>query len=328
MKNIKQKILDTNLFNDNEFLDKYCILIREEKNKKIKRDFNTNIHHIIPRCYFKIMKINPDETQENKVVLSIKNHILAHYYLCKCCKNNTKLYFSLLCALSMLVNKKESKKQILNIFSKIDLDEIERLVCEKNKKLSLKQKGNKFGLGVKLSEETKLKMKISRTGMLLSMETKNKIAKKTLNTHWINKNGQYKRVKQEEIKKFLEDGWILGGKPITDKQKQQISSKNTGKKRSEQTKHKMSIKAKGRTAWNKGIKCSEEVKNKIIQSKVKKQKHWYTNGEINVYAETCPDGFAKGRTISEETRKKCGQKNIGRIPWNKGITIKEVQSND
>ena len=323
MNYIKQKILNTNYFENNIFLDKYCNLILEEKNKNIKKDFNTNIHHIIPKCFFKITKQNVDETKDNKVVLSIKKHILAHYYLCKCCKKDTNLYFSLLCALSMLVNKKNYQKQILDVFFEIDLNEIEKLVSEKNKRLSSFFKGNKFGLGKKLSEKTKLKMKISRTGKLLSMETKNKIAKKTLNTRWINKDGIYKRVKSEMLQDFLQEGWLLGGKPISEKQKQQISLKNTGCKRTEESKNKMSEKAKGRTTWNKGVKCSEETKKKISVSKKKVKKHWYTNGKENIFSEICPDGFAKGRTISEETRKKCGQKNIGRIPWNKGITIKE-----
>lgn len=318
MNYIKQKILNTNLFENNIFLDKYCQLIVEQKHANLPKNNNTNVHHIIPKCYFKLMNLTTDETKDNKVRLNISNHILAHYYLCKCCKENTKLYFLLLCALSMLVNKKDNLNELLDNFDKINLLDIEFLMGEKNKNLSIKQKGNKYALGNKLSEETKLKMKISRTGKSLHSNTKNKIANKTLNTHWINKDNQFKRVKIEQLDFFLKDGWKLGGKAISKEQKEMISLKNFGKKRTQESKNKMSEKAKGRISWNKGISCSEKVKNKISIAKKNQNKHWYTNGEKNIFCNECPSGFVKGRTISEETKIKCGKKNIGKTPWNKG----------
>ena len=54
-------------------------------------------------------------------------------------------------------------------------------------------------------------------------------------------------------------------------------------------------------------------------------RHWYTNGILGQdlllkESEIIPDGYYKGRTISEEDKKKCGVKNLGKPAWNKGLT--------
>ena len=49
-----------------------------------------------------------------------------------------------------------------------------------------------------------------------------------------------------------------------------------GKHHSEETK-------KGKPSWNKGKKLGHNGT------------HWYNNGEINVKAKECPEGFVKGR---------------------------------
>lgn len=73
-----------------------------------------------------------------------------------------------------------------------------------------------------------------------------------------------------------------------------------GKHLSEETRRKLSISnrkphlsARGRTPWNKGLHQTEETKAK--RSLIMKQKHWFNNGEISVFQETCPDGFQSGR---------------------------------
>lgn len=63
--------------------------------------------------------------------------------------------------------------------------------------------------------------------------------------------------------------------------KLKISRANKGKKISKETRRKMSEARKGKVPWNKG-KTGEL--------------HWYTNGEQNVQARKCPEGFRLGRT--------------------------------
>lgn len=56
-----------------------------------------------------------------------------------------------------------------------------------------------------------------------------------------------------------------------------------GKQHSDETKRKISESKKGRPSWNKGKKLGSNGT------------HWYNNGEINVKAKECPEGFVKGR---------------------------------
>ena len=72
-----------------------------------------------------------------------------------------------------------------------------------------------------------------------------------------------------------------------------------GKHPSAQTRKKLSEANKGRIPWNKGKKHSDEAKKKM--SEVAKGKNiwtkgrlWYNNGEINIRAYECPEGFVPG----------------------------------
>ena len=86
---LKEKLLNTNYFKDNKWLDKYCKLIESNNNIKIEKD-KTQTHHIIPQCYYKLINQNIDNSKENKINLLYKDHILAHYYLCLSCKEKLK----------------------------------------------------------------------------------------------------------------------------------------------------------------------------------------------------------------------------------------------
>lgn len=81
--NLKLILLSTNVFENNDYIDKYVELIEQNRNTK-KEKFRTQLHHIIPKCYYKINKLQIDNSKENLVNLLYKDHILAHYYLSKC----------------------------------------------------------------------------------------------------------------------------------------------------------------------------------------------------------------------------------------------------
>ena len=85
---------------------------------------------------------------------------------------------------------------------------------------------------------------------------------------------------------------------------------NKGKKMSEEFCRKNAESHKGKMAWNKGKKMSAEFcrknseshKGKPKSEETKKKigassigKHWYNNGKINILAKECPDGFTPGR---------------------------------
>ena len=47
--------------------------------------------------------------------------------------------------------------------------------------------------------------------------------------------------------------------------------------------------------------------------------HWWTDGEIEICCEECPEGFYPGRKpTSDETRERMSEASKGRVPWNKG----------
>lgn len=73
-------------FLDNEYLQKYCRLVEQNITTK-QRNRVTNAHHIIPKAWFKINKQPIDNSLQNLVNLVYKNHVLAHYYLCLCTKD-------------------------------------------------------------------------------------------------------------------------------------------------------------------------------------------------------------------------------------------------
>lgn len=98
-----------------------------------------------------------------------------------------------------------------------------------------------------------------------------------------------------------------------------MTSPNKGKfgrlkgiKRSEETKKRISEslkgKTKGRIPWNKGISHSDETKKKISESK-KGQTH------------------PKRQPMSEETKKKISDTKKGCVAWNKGLNMKEYNTN-
>ena len=80
---LKEKLLLTNCFNDNEWLDKYInLIINKSLVEKIK--YKSAVHHIIPRHYFINENKNIDNSAKNLVYLYqaiIENpHILSVNY--------------------------------------------------------------------------------------------------------------------------------------------------------------------------------------------------------------------------------------------------------
>lgn len=72
------------------------------------------------------------------------------------------------------------------------------------------------------------------------------------------------------------------------------------------------------------IKSKTHIENHTNSLK-NAHRHWYTNGlvEGNLLlgdGDEIPEGYYRGRTIPEEIKSKSGLANIGRVPWNKGLT--------
>ena len=96
----------------------------------------------------------------------------------------------------------------------------------------------------------------------------------------------------EYIQKCHEEQRLLDslskkGVPKSESVKQKIGEANRGKKRSIETRTKISNSLKGKEPWNKGGKGTV-TKGCLGQ-------HWYTNGVNNILAFECPEGFQMGR---------------------------------
>ena len=82
---LKIKLLATEVFEDNEYLDQYCGLIIQNELTEKERP-KTQSHHILPKSYFNLKGLRVDNSKSNLVNLLYIDHILAHYYLCLCSK--------------------------------------------------------------------------------------------------------------------------------------------------------------------------------------------------------------------------------------------------
>lgn len=83
---LKLKLLSTNLFIDNSYLDQYLNLV---VNYTTDKEY-TERHHILQRAYFSLAKLPLDSTKSNIVKLSYADHCKAHWLLYWCTKSNLK----------------------------------------------------------------------------------------------------------------------------------------------------------------------------------------------------------------------------------------------
>ena len=295
MYDIKTHILNIEYFQDNIYLKKYISLINNAQRNNTNNNDGKMIyecHHIIPKCVYRYLNINIDDSDDNKVMLKISEHILAHYYLCLF-TTEPILKAKLVYAFFMLssLNKIPEENLLLE-----QLDKYEEL-----KSVMLKQKhnemiGNQHAKGNVLSEATKRKMSASRIGHITSKTTKEKISISHKGKRWINKNEEYKQVPNEILQEYLNDGWKLGGKPLSEQQIKLLTKINTGSKRTEEAKQKMRNAKLGKQTWNKGIPMSSKARKKL--SKIKTGSKWINNGKIEkmiLKDEKLPNGFYLGR---------------------------------
>lgn len=123
---------------------------------------------------------------------------------------------------------------------------------------------------------------------------------------WVNNGIENHHIAKDKLPEYIEQGYILGMKPGRLGKSSETRNKNISKA------------LKGRH------KSEAQIEKQKASLRNRKQ-HWYTDGINNkllTESDVIPEGYYKGRTISEEIKIKCGLKNKGRIPWNKGINNK------
>lgn len=245
MRLLKENLLSIGLCVNNEYLDKYCELIVFNKgNEYIKG--KSQKHHIIPKFFYRINKLEINNHSSNLVFLSRKNHSLAHYYLLKCSKTGLIFTYNFLTTRYILSNKielfQENEKELLKI-----INELENYHFE-------------------MPEESKLKISKARTGIHLSKETKDKLREINLGKH-------------PSIETRRKLSMVLKGYKMSEESKKRLSESKKGnknpmygkigpmknKKHSEETKKLISEKCTG-------YKHTEEAKRKITEANLKRWK--------------------------------------------------------
>lgn len=321
---LKEKFLNLEGFIDNEYLDFYCNLVEDNLHTE-KQKYVTQKHHIIPRCYFKLKSLPENNSADNLINISYKNHLLLHYYLCLC--TTGILNYKLKCAFFYLTGESKNlhnyiynsdicdSSGIKNLLNKLDkYDSLYNSYC---KERSEKQRGIRH-------PHTKAcidKIRKSNTG-------KKKMFKQDVET----------AVNQDKIDYMISQGWTLGSKPKirrnlagSTKGKIQVYLPNT---RSKKYIDKESLDKYEEEGWVRGgLKPTLEQRNyirkRILETRPKNT-HWYNNGKIQVKRKKCPKGFTEGmlpsikRPKSEEGKK--AQK--GKIIVNRNCIIKYICKED
>lgn len=145
----------------------------------------TEMHHIIPRFFYKLKNMNIDNSDNNLVQMSIKNHFLVHYYGAKCAndKYRSRLWFSVIRTLGNF-KKIGWEEQIDNIADKILESKIEAnkehssIMTEEVKKyLSELNTGTRHPqYGKPKSEHTKRLISMSEKGKNITPEQRKRIS--------------------------------------------------------------------------------------------------------------------------------------------------------
>ena len=202
------------MFKNNKYKSWHDAIIKKALNRKIKG--YSEKHHILPTS------LGGLNNKDNIVRLTAKEHFIIHMLLCKFTKGNA--YYKMLYAfksMCQLINSNHKRDYKIN--SRIS--EKLKLEAEKNNPVyrdDVKAKISKANKGRVMSKETRLKMSKARIGnkhalgLRHSEEFKERIKninkgnKYSVGLKYINKNGNIKKVKKEEVDKYLKLGYTLG----------------------------------------------------------------------------------------------------------------------
>lgn len=186
---LKERLLNTGDFVDNEYLDKYIQLVIANQNTKAV-SCKTNSHHIVPSYYYRQHNLPVDNSLENRVNLVYRDHMLAHLYLSGCTQGRSR-YWNLYSIFMMSGQRYLSDDEF--VFLK-NLDDYQKLYEEATAAAPNHRKGTQ------ISEETRKKMSDAQRGHEGTIKGK----------VWITRDGVNKVVCEEELNSFLSEGWSRG----------------------------------------------------------------------------------------------------------------------
>ena len=231
--NLKQRLLETNLFIQNEFFEQYINIVLSDD--VVSDDIIYHKHHIIPRCYFNKTNQAIDNSDNNIVNLSYSNHILAHFYLYKCCQQIIKKEMCFSFFKLFYANRKKIGHEVSPEIDTV-LQSVESLQSEYNRFMSQHKKGKKGSI----------KGRISITDI----------------------DNNIKYIVPDELSYWESLGWKKGGKPLTEQHKEINRQYMLNRVVSDETKAKLSNSKKGLpspTKGRKGKSWSNDIRVKMNQ---------------------------------------------------------------
>lgn len=266
--------------------DEYDLLINtaiENNSKGLYGNTYTEIHHILPKC------MGGTNNKNNLVVLSAKEHIIAHILLSEMYPENKSLKYA---SLAMLAYTDHTKER-----SEIDdLDLLARLRESSREFLKTCTGENNPFYGKHHSEETKRILSSYRKGIPLSEETKKKMSKSHKNNPPSKEHIQYMIKRKRELGPYFN----------SEETRKKISESNKGRVTSQATREKLS-------KAHKGKKLSDETREKL--SKINKgRKHGPLSEEHKKKLSERFSGAGNsnyGRKFSKETREKMSASRSG-----------------
>lgn len=293
--NIKDRLLTTGMFIENEFLESYVKLVEENiNNDKVK--YVTSAHHVVPRYVYKRLGIDVNNSATNIVNLTFLDHMLAHFYLAKCASDETGFYSNACSLFYVLPN--------LDI---TDTELIERLIPLEEMETQRRKLQSQIQRGHEVSDSTR--KKISQSNRLRFSKS---------NYRYMKKANIQTKVPLSLVEELQKEGWEQGVFYT-------------------------------HQAWNKGVPCSDEQKEKFSQAK--KGRIWITHPELgdkqvlpDVAISMLLDGWTRGRgdkarksisigsfgkpstftSHTQESKQKIGKANSGGVYVYKDQVVRHV----
>lgn len=232
---------------DYEKIYKRLIERSTTENRKKSSDVYYEQHHIVPKC------LGGTEDKKNLVLLTAREHFIAHKLLCEIYPNEGKLISAYWMMCNMKSNTQERNYNVSN-------REYERLRIKFSKIQQLNL------IGKSKSTETKQKIRLAKLGTTHSEESKQKMRKPKSEAvkHKMRKPKSDVAKQKMSLAKLGKPSTRLG-KTHSEESKQKIRLAKLGKLSSEETKEKIRLAKLGTTH-------SEETKEKIRQSLVNRKK--------------------------------------------------------
>jgi hypothetical protein len=276
-------------------------------------------HHIIPKCF------GGNESIENFIALTAREHFLAHYLLFKFTEGQSK--YKMKSAFLKMCSISSNQKRYINskLYESIKTNKVKMPESVKNKikdslalfkqspryknwlrlqKLNPGRRGKTMPeswinplKGIPRTDEVKLKISLNQKGIPKKRESVEKQKLSMTNRLYITNGKSNKMIHKEELENYLKDGWRQGRinyRRFTKKYKRE-----TIEKRKETIKnYKWYTNGEKNTLSNncpEGFRPGKTGITSIAFKLSSKDKHWFNNGEKSILAYECPEGFKKGR---------------------------------